>query len=234
MHLRPGSSSAFLAAGVLAAVAPADPTSSSPSRRNRSRHGPRGRRTSSWLRGRARCCHAGRSPPCCGWAGPPTSSSSCTIPTDRALAVEIHDATPPSMGREPTRHHVSIEAGGWSRLRRLDPPGTSRPRLDRAAHDPDGRTAGARRAGSRPSADRRGEGLSRRSAGRAEVELRFRRAQLLQSGLRSTAYRGGATSSTRSASIGPTTSSGGSTGRRPRGRRDRSPTSIARSTTSRW
>ena len=32
-------------------------------------------------------------------------------PTRRTLAVDVHDATPPSMRRRPLRHHVTIEPG---------------------------------------------------------------------------------------------------------------------------
>jgi uncharacterized protein (DUF58 family) len=37
-------------------------------------------------------------------------------PTGRRLAVEVHDATPPSMGREPRRHRVTIAPRGWGAL----------------------------------------------------------------------------------------------------------------------
>jgi uncharacterized protein (DUF58 family) len=111
-------------------------------------------------------------------------------PTGRRLAVEVHDATPPSMGREPRRHRVTVAPRGWGAL-----PGTLLPsRRGRFAIGPITiRTSGPL-------------GLAGRQAkvtlvdevkvypslrGRAEVELRFRRAQLLQSGLRATAYRGG-------------------------------------------
>src|SRR5688572_15889514 len=37
-------------------------------------------------------------------------------PTGRKLLVEVHDATPPSMGRVPLRHRVTIEPRGWAEL----------------------------------------------------------------------------------------------------------------------
>lgn len=188
MHLRPRLVAAFLAAGVLAAVAPADPTlvlvgatvlvtvlvgidvvlapraSALQARRT----------VAAVLRMRR----------------PADLLVELHNPIGRALAVDIHDATPPSMDREPIRHHVSIEAGGWSQL-----PASIRPgRRGRASIGPlTIRTAGplglAGRQATVPLIDEVKVYPSLR--GRAEVELRFRRAQLLQSGLRSTAYRGG-------------------------------------------
>src|SRR5688572_1863576 len=114
MHLRPRLVAAFLAAGVLAAVAPADPTLVlvgatvliavlvvvdvvlAP--------------RASALRPRrtvAAVLRMGR---------PAELLVELHNPTDRTLAVEIHDATPPSMDREPRRQQVSIEPGGWSQL----------------------------------------------------------------------------------------------------------------------
>jgi uncharacterized protein (DUF58 family) len=188
MHLRPGLVAAFLAAGVLAAVAPADPTlvlvgasvlvvvlvvvdvvlAPRPTGLQ-----PR-RMVAAVLR----------------MSRPADVLVELHNPTDRRLAVEIHDATPPSMGREPRRHHVSIEPGGWSQL-----PASIRPgRRGRASFGPlTIRTAGplglAGRQSTVPLVDEVKVYPALR--GRAEVELRFRRAQLLQSGLRSTAYRGG-------------------------------------------
>jgi uncharacterized protein (DUF58 family) len=188
MHLRPRLVAAFLAAGVLAAVAPADPTlvlvgatvlvtalvivdavlAPRPSALQ-------ARRTV------AAVLRMGR---------PADVLVELHDPIDRALAVEIHDATPPSMDREPARHHVSIEAGGWSQLS-----ASIRPkRRGRASIGPlTIRTAGplglAGRQAIVPLIDEVKVYPALR--GRAEVELRFRRAQLLQSGLRSTAYRGG-------------------------------------------
>jgi len=111
-------------------------------------------------------------------------------PTVRKLLVEIHDATPPSMERVPLRHRASIEPGGWVELA-----GEIRPtRRGRASIGP----LTIRVAGPLGLAGRQEKVLLVDDVrvypalrGRAEVELRFRRAQLLRSGLRSTAYRGG-------------------------------------------
>jgi uncharacterized protein (DUF58 family) len=111
-------------------------------------------------------------------------------PTDRTLAVEIHDATPPSMRREPARHRVAIAPRGWAAL-----PASIRPgRRGRAEIGPlTIRTSGPLGLAGRQSRVTVIDGGKVYPAlhGRAEVELRFRRAQLLRSGLRSTAYRGG-------------------------------------------
>ncbi|MGH2640599.1 MAG: DUF58 domain-containing protein [Actinomycetota bacterium] len=188
MHLRPRLVVAFLGAGVLAALAPADPTLVlvgatalvavlvivdvvlAP--------------TASALQSR-------REVPAVLRLGRPADVLvELQNPTDRALAVETHDATPPSMDREPRRHRVAIEPGGWSQL-----PASIRPgRRGRASIGPlTIRTAGplglAGRQSTVPLVDEVKVYPALR--GRAEVELRFRRAQLLQSGLRSTAYRGG-------------------------------------------
>jgi uncharacterized protein (DUF58 family) len=111
-------------------------------------------------------------------------------PTPRRLAVDVHDATPPSMRRRPRRHYVTIESGGWIELR-----GEIRPaRRGRATLGPlTVRTAGPLGlAGRQATADLIDEvKVYPALRGRAEVELRFRQALLLQSGLRSSAYRGG-------------------------------------------
>ncbi len=188
MHLRPRLVVVLLAAGVLAAVAPADPTlvlvgasvlvfllvivdvvlaPKAVALRPR--------------RAVATVLRMGR---------PADLLVELHNPTERALLVEIHDATPPSMDREPRRHHVSMEPGGWAQL-----PASIRPgRRGRASIGPlTIRTAGpiglAGRQSTVPLVDEVKVYPALR--GRAEVELRFRRAQLLQSGLRSTAYRGG-------------------------------------------
>jgi uncharacterized protein (DUF58 family) len=111
-------------------------------------------------------------------------------PTGRRLPVAVHDATPPSMEREPRRHEITIEPRGWAQLR-----ATIRPaRRGRASLGPlTIRTAGPLGLAGRQAKVMRVDEVKVYPAlrGRAEVELRFRRAQLLQSGLRSTAYRGG-------------------------------------------
>jgi uncharacterized protein (DUF58 family) len=111
-------------------------------------------------------------------------------PTGRNLTVEVHDATTPSMGREPLRHRVTIGSGG-----RVELTGTVRPaRRGRASIGPlTIRAAGPLGLAGRQTRVALVDEVKVYPAlrGRAEVELRFRRAQLLQSGLRSTAYRGG-------------------------------------------
>jgi uncharacterized protein (DUF58 family) len=111
-------------------------------------------------------------------------------PTGRTLAVEIHDATPPSMAREPRRQAMIVEPHGWASVSAAIRPA----RRGRASIGPlTIRTAGrlglAGRQARVPVIDEVKVYPALR--GRAEVELRFRRAQLLQSGLRSTAFRGG-------------------------------------------
>ncbi|HWL90514.1 MAG TPA: DUF58 domain-containing protein [Actinomycetota bacterium] len=111
-------------------------------------------------------------------------------PTRRTLAVDIHDATPPSMRRRPLRHHVTIEPGAWTELRAEIRPA----RRGRATLGPlTVRTAGPFGLAGRQSKVLLVDEVKVYPAlrGRAEVELRFRQAQLLQSGLRSSAYRGG-------------------------------------------
>jgi uncharacterized protein (DUF58 family) len=111
-------------------------------------------------------------------------------PSSRTLSVAVHDAAPPSMRRHPARHHLSMEPGEWAELGARVRPG----RRGRATLGPITlRTAGPL-------------GLAGRQAtlpltaevkvypalhGRAEVELRFQRARLLQAGQRSSALRGG-------------------------------------------
>ena len=111
-------------------------------------------------------------------------------PTGRTLAVETHDATPPSMRRQPVRHRVTIAPRGWAQLTATITPS----RRGRAEIGPlTIRTAGPFGLAGRQSRVALVDEVKVYPAlrGRAEVELRFRRAQLLRSGLRSTAYRGG-------------------------------------------
>ena len=177
MHLRPRLVAAFLAAGVCAGVAPADPTLVlvvaavlvavfvvvdvvlAP---------------------RASTLQPRRAVPAVLRMGRPADVLvELHNPTDRELTVETHDATPPSMEREPRRHHVSIEAGGWSQL-----PASIRPgRRGRASIGPlTIRTAGPLGLAGRQSTVSLVDEVKVYPAlrGRAEVELRFRRAQLLQ------------------------------------------------------
>jgi uncharacterized protein (DUF58 family) len=111
-------------------------------------------------------------------------------PTGRRLEIAVHDATLPSMGRAPRRHRARIEPGGWHEL----PAALEPTRRGRFAFGPlTIRTAGPL-------------GLAGRQAtlpvvqtvkvypalrGRDEVALRIRRGRLLQSGVRSSAIRGG-------------------------------------------
>lgn len=188
MHLRPRIVAAFLAAGAAAAVAPADPTLVligaiglvvllalidvvlAPRANDLSP-----RRTV------ANVLRMGR---------PADVVVELHNPSDRRLAVELHDATPPSMGRAPLRHRVKIEPRGWTQLSAVVRPG----RRGRASIGPlTIRTAGPMGLAGRQSTLPLVDEVKVYPAlhGRAEVELRFRRAQLLQSGLRATAYRGG-------------------------------------------
>jgi uncharacterized protein (DUF58 family) len=188
MHLRPRLIAAFLGAGVAAAVFPADPTVvligasglvvllaladvvlAPPANALLAR-----RRVANVLR----------------MDHPADVVLDVHNPTDRPLAVELHDSTPPSMGRDPLRHRTRIEPRGWVQL-----PAVVRPaRRGRASIGPlTIRTAGPLGLAGRQSPIPLVDDVKVYPAlrGRAEVELRFRRAQLLQSGLRSTAYRGG-------------------------------------------
>jgi uncharacterized protein (DUF58 family) len=111
-------------------------------------------------------------------------------PSGRRLTVDVHDATPPSMRRRPLRHHLTIEPGAWAELR-----GEIRPaRRGRSGLGPlTIRVAGPLGLAGRQTTVALIDQVKVYPAlrGRAEVELRFRHAQLLQSGLRSSAYRGG-------------------------------------------
>src|SRR5687767_15379155 len=106
MHLRPRLVAAFLAAGVLAAVTPADPTLVLV--------GATVLVTALVivdvvLAPRASALQARRTVAAVLRMGRPSDVLvELHDPIDRELAVEIHDATPPSMDREPARHHVSI------------------------------------------------------------------------------------------------------------------------------
>ena len=111
-------------------------------------------------------------------------------PTARPLAVDLHDATPPSMRRTPVRHHVTIEPGGRVRLAARVVPA----RRGRATFGP----ITIRTAGPLGLAGRQGRiPLLQETKvypalhGRAEMEARLKRARLLQSGVRSSALRGG-------------------------------------------
>jgi uncharacterized protein (DUF58 family) len=110
--------------------------------------------------------------------------------TARRLAVELHDATVPSMDRDPVRHRVTADPGSWVELGATIRPG----RRGRFTIGPITlRTAGPLGLAGRQA---RVSVLDRVKVfpalrGRAEVELRLRRAHVLLAGLRSSAYRGG-------------------------------------------
>jgi uncharacterized protein (DUF58 family) len=111
-------------------------------------------------------------------------------PTGRMLAVDVHDATLPSMRREPRRHHVSIAPEAWAELRaEIRPARRGRARIGPLTIRTAGPLGMAGRQSTLPLID--DVKVYPALRGRAEVELRFRHAQLLQSGLRSSAYRGG-------------------------------------------
>jgi uncharacterized protein (DUF58 family) len=111
-------------------------------------------------------------------------------PTGRKLSIEVHDATPPSMGREPRRHRATIEPeDGAALLATIRPARRGRASIGPLTIRTSGPLGLAGRQAKVPVVDEVKVYPSLR--GRAEVELRFRRAQRLRSGLRSTAYRGG-------------------------------------------
>ena len=102
-------------------------------------------------------------------------------PTRRTLAVDAHDATLPSMHRDPRRHHVSIEPGEWAELHaEIRPARRGRARIGPLTI----RTGGPLGLAGRQSTISLIDDVKVYPAlrGRAEVELRFRHAQLLQSG----------------------------------------------------
>jgi uncharacterized protein (DUF58 family) len=116
----------------------------------------------------------------------------CHNPTDRRLDVDGRDATPPSLGRVPSRHALVLAPRGWARAMATVVPSR------RGMH-----TVGPitiRTGGPLGLAGRQGTlGIETRVKiypalpGRAEVELRLERARLLQTGERSSALRGGGT-----------------------------------------
>ena len=111
-------------------------------------------------------------------------------PTGRRLEVAVADATPPSLQREPVRHREVLAPGGWSELvAELQPLRRGRHQIGPLTI----RTAGPLGIGGRqatlPSIDQ--VKVYPPLHGRAEVELRLRRARVLQAGKRSAAFRGG-------------------------------------------
>jgi uncharacterized protein (DUF58 family) len=111
-------------------------------------------------------------------------------PTERRLEVALHDASPPSLRRDPRRHRAWIEPNGWRELRAQVSP-TRRGILTLGPLTV--RTAGPLGLAGRQSTLPLAEPVKVYPAlrGREEVQLRLRRGRLLQAGLRSSAIRGG-------------------------------------------
>lgn len=111
-------------------------------------------------------------------------------PERRRVEVGIHDASPPSMGRAPRRHRAWIEPGSWADL----PADVLPTRRGQFRLGPlTVRTGGPLRLGGRQSTLPVSQSARVYPAlrGRAAVELRVRKSRLLQSGVRSSAVRGG-------------------------------------------
>jgi uncharacterized protein (DUF58 family) len=111
-------------------------------------------------------------------------------PTGRPLEVAIHDAALPSIGREPRRHRARIAPQGWLELLASIRP-TRRGRFQLGPLTV--RTAGPLGLAGRQSTLAVVQDVKVYPAlkGRDEVALRLRRGRLLQSGIRSSAIRGG-------------------------------------------
>jgi uncharacterized protein (DUF58 family) len=121
---------------------------------------------------------------------PAEATVSLHNPTSRPLAIALHDAALPSMGRTPRRHRASIQPGSWLGLRAdLEPTRRGRFRLG----PPTVRTAGPLGLAGRQATlpDVQDVKVYPALRGRDEVALRLRRGRLLQSGVRSSAIRGG-------------------------------------------
>lgn len=113
-------------------------------------------------------------------------------PTQRRLAVGVHDAAPPSMRRIPTRQQVLLDPGQLVTLRaEVRPARRGRVRIGPLTL----RTAGPLGLAGRQATLQLSDEVRVYPAlhGRAEVALRLRRARLLQVGRRSSAFRGGGT-----------------------------------------
>ncbi|MBI4260271.1 MAG: DUF58 domain-containing protein [Actinobacteria bacterium] len=113
-------------------------------------------------------------------------------PLGRPLDLEVRDATPPSLRRDPARHRGRIEAGGSATLRsEIRPTRRGRFRLGPLTV----RAGGPLGLGGRQwSVDRRRPvHVYPALPGRAEADLRLERARVLQSGERSSRIRGGGT-----------------------------------------
>jgi uncharacterized protein (DUF58 family) len=121
---------------------------------------------------------------------PVETSLSVHNPTGRPLDVAVHDAALPSMGREPRRHRAQVAPESW-----LELPASFEPtRRGRFQLGPiTARTAGPLGLAGRQAALALVQDVKVYPAlkGRDEVALRLRRGRLLQSGIRSSAIRGG-------------------------------------------
>ena len=111
-------------------------------------------------------------------------------PTGRPLEVAVHDAALPSIGREPRRHRARIAPEGWLELPASIEP-TRRGRFELGPLTV--RTAGPLGLAGRQATLAVVQDVKVYPAlkGRDEVALRLRRGRLLQSGIRSSAIRGG-------------------------------------------
>jgi uncharacterized protein (DUF58 family) len=121
---------------------------------------------------------------------PAETSLSVHNPTARPLEVAVHDAALPSMGRKPRRHRARIAPEGWVELSAdIEPSRRGRFQLGPLTV----RTAGPLRLAGRQATLANVQDVKVYPAlkGRDEVALRLRRGRLLQSGIRSSAIRGG-------------------------------------------
>jgi uncharacterized protein (DUF58 family) len=113
-------------------------------------------------------------------------------PLSRRLALEIRDATPPSMDRTPIRHRVAVVPGGWATLdATVRPARRGYSRLGPAAVRTSGPLGLAGRQGSVPLEER--VKVYPSLPARAEIGSRLERARALHVGERSSAARGGGT-----------------------------------------
>jgi uncharacterized protein (DUF58 family) len=113
-------------------------------------------------------------------------------PLRRPLAVALHDATPPSLGRTPRRQRRTIPPGEVGTFRAiLEPSRRGWMQIGPATLRTTGPLGLAGR--QRAVGELAGIKVYPPLPGRAEVERRFERARALQSGRHSSAYRGGGT-----------------------------------------
>src|SRR6266571_4405422 len=113
-------------------------------------------------------------------------------PTRRRLTLTVRDATPPSLGRRPARHRLSIDPEAWAQVDAVLRP-------SRRGHSSVGpvtiRASGPMGLGGRQSTLPLMDAVRVCPAlpARAEIQLRVERARLLQTGERSSTVRGGGT-----------------------------------------